>query len=200
MNAATTAVVLVGFQNELFRDDGGLRDLIEDVAALDAVLQRTIWLVRSLPDDRPLVVSTPLSFTDGYAGLVEPVGVLAAIRDRELFRAGTSAVAPVDALAEFAGRVIELPGRQGLDAFSGTNLDRRLRDSGVLDLVVAGAMTSLCVAATARTAAELGYRVSVVTDCTAAATSVEHSLFCDLVLPMFAELVDSPTLMRRLAS
>lgn len=200
VRAATTALVLVGFQNELFREDGGLRDLVEDVDALDAVLERTVRLVRSLPDDEPLVVSAPLNFADGYEHLVEPVGVLAAIRDRRLFRPETAAADTVEALAELDGRVTEVPGRQGLDAFSGTGLDRLLHDAGVADVVVAGAMTSLCVAATARSAADLGYRVSVVTDCTVAGSQVEQSLFCDAVLPMFADVVQSSELLRALAS
>jgi nicotinamidase-related amidase len=200
VTARTTAFVLVGFQNEIFGDGGGLRDFVEATAAFDDALERTVRLVRSLPGDTPLVVSTPLSFSDDYAELVEPVGVLAAIRDRGLFRAGTPAVDTVDALTEFDGRVVDVPGRRGLDAFADTDLDRLLRHARVRDVVLAGAMTSLCVAATARAAADLGYRVSVLADCTAASSEVEHRLFCDVVLPMFAEVVESTDVLRALTS
>jgi nicotinamidase-related amidase len=54
------------------------------------------------------------------------------------------------------------------NAFLGTDLERRLRDGEVDDLVVAGMMTSMCVDATVRAAADLGFPVTVVGDACAA--------------------------------
>ncbi|MDO9407441.1 cysteine hydrolase family protein [Patulibacter sp.] len=59
------------------------------------------------------------------------------------------------------------------NAFLDTDLDARLRHDGVRDLVIAGMMTSMCVDATARTASDLGYRVTVVADA-CACPDLEH--------------------------
>lgn len=50
------------------------------------------------------------------------------------------------------------------NAFLGTDLEQRLHDLGAEELVVAGMMTSMCVDATVRAAADFGFRVTVVAD------------------------------------
>jgi nicotinamidase-related amidase len=50
------------------------------------------------------------------------------------------------------------------NSFRETDLERRLRDAGVTDVVVAGMMTSMCVDATVRAAADLGFGCTVVHD------------------------------------
>lgn len=67
----------------------------------------------------------------------------------------------------FAG---ELPGepvvtKQSFDGFLGTDLDEVLKGRGVRGLLIAGLVTSTCVLFTASTATQLGYLVSVVSDC-----------------------------------
>jgi nicotinamidase-related amidase len=52
-------------------------------------------------------------------------------------------------------------------AFIGTDLDLRLRRLGVDHVVLFGLTTDMCVSTTARVAANLGYRVTVVGDATA---------------------------------
>lgn len=59
------------------------------------------------------------------------------------------------------------------NAFLDTDLDARLRHDNVRELVVAGMMTSMCVDASARTASDLGYDVTVVADA-CACPDLEH--------------------------
>ncbi len=54
------------------------------------------------------------------------------------------------------------------NGFLGTALEQTLRDRGVDQLVVAGMMSSMCVDATVRAAADLGFAVTVVHDACAA--------------------------------
>jgi nicotinamidase-related amidase len=54
------------------------------------------------------------------------------------------------------------------NSFRETDLESRLRDAGVTDLVVAGMMTSMCVDATVRAAVDLGFDCTVVEDACAA--------------------------------
>lgn len=64
----------------------------------------------------------------------------------------------------------ELPGepvvtKQSFDGFLGTELDEVLAERGIRCLLIAGLVTSTCVLFTASTATQLGYLVSVVSDC-----------------------------------
>jgi nicotinamidase-related amidase len=53
------------------------------------------------------------------------------------------------------------------NSFVATDLDARLKDAGIADLVLAGFMTHMCVNSTARGAFNLGYRPTVVASATA---------------------------------
>lgn len=53
------------------------------------------------------------------------------------------------------------------NAFVATDLDARLKEAGITDLVLAGFMTHMCVNSTARGAFNLGYRPTVVASATA---------------------------------
>jgi nicotinamidase-related amidase len=52
--------------------------------------------------------------------------------------------------------------------FIGTDLEKHLRTNGITDVVVVGLTTEHCVSSTVRTAANLGFNVTVVNDATAA--------------------------------
>jgi nicotinamidase-related amidase len=60
-----------------------------------------------------------------------------------------------------AERVIE---KNFPNSFRGTELERALKDAGVKELVVAGMMTHMCVDASVRQAADLGYKVTLLGD------------------------------------
>ena len=54
------------------------------------------------------------------------------------------------------------------NSFLGTDLEQRLRDLGVEEVVVTGMMTSMCVDATTRAGADLGFKMTLVPDACAA--------------------------------
>ena len=59
------------------------------------------------------------------------------------------------------------------NAFLGTELEQHLRGLGVGEVVVAGMMTSMCVDATTRAGADLGFEMTLVADA-CAAPGLEH--------------------------
>lgn len=63
---------------------------------------------------------------------------------------------PIDGEAQFR--------KSANSAFIGTTLEAHLRDSGITDVVIAGFVTDHCVSTTARMAANLGFRTTVVGD------------------------------------
>ncbi|MGI8792603.1 MAG: hypothetical protein ACR2H3_05415 [Acidimicrobiales bacterium] len=89
MAPSSTALVLIGFQNDFFAPDGALYGDITDVGAPERVLAATVGLIDRLAATETLIVATPIVFMPTYAELLRPVGILAAIKARGAFQVGT---------------------------------------------------------------------------------------------------------------
>ena len=87
----------------------------------------------------------------------------------------------------------------GWDAFTGTELDSRLRRRGVRSVVIAGIATSIGVESTARTARELGYEVVVAHDAVTDLVASAHANSLDVILPRIARLESAEVLAERLS-
>src|SRR5580765_43868 len=84
-------------------------------------------------------------------------------------RPGSTFFLPGTEGAEIHASVRPLDGETVLEknfpnSFRGTELDGRLKRAGVGELVVAGMMTHMCVDASVRQAADLGYKVTLLGD------------------------------------
>ena len=87
------------------------------------------------------------------------------------------------------------------NSFRGTQLDKLLKDAGAQNLVVAGMMTHMCVDATVRHAADLGYKVTLLGDaCAARAQTFEgetvparhvHAAFLAALNGFYAKVIHS---------
>lgn len=196
MDRRSTAVVLVGFQCDYFAPHGAVADVVAETAP--DVLHRTLELLRAVAGTPVLLVSTPIVFTSEYEELVDPVGVLHLVQQRRAFQSGAPGSRSIPELAPFRRQIVELPGKRGLNAFTDTGLDDLLRAHGVVDVVLAGAVTSICIDSTARAAHERGYRVHVLSDCVASRSRFEHRFFCDEIFPIYAGVLAVPELLARL--
>ena len=93
------------------------------------------------------------------------------------------------------------------NAFLDTGLEETLGERGAEELVVAGMMSSMCVDATVRAAADLGYSVSVVHDACAAPDlefggrtipgDVVHGAFMAALADGYAEVTSAAELLAR---
>lgn len=63
---------------------------------------------------------------------------------------------------------------------------------------MARAVSSVCIDSTGRSAYELGYRVTVLSDCTVGRTSFEQEFYCEKIFPLYGEVIDHVELLRRL--
>jgi nicotinamidase-related amidase len=90
--------------------------------------------------------------------------------------------------------------KEGYSAFQGTGLSRWLKARGILDLVVAGVMTDLCVESTVREAFEKGFRVFVAQDACASKDKALHNAALAVMARGFAYLAGSGELSKAVRS
>jgi len=91
------------------------------------------------------------------------------------YRSGALPLAGIDEAVAEAARLLGIARRAGEpvlpkglpNAFAGTALEARLRETGRRELILAGFMTHMCISSTARAALDLGYRTTVVAGATA---------------------------------
>jgi nicotinamidase-related amidase len=188
MNVLNTALILVGYQNDYFGKQGVLHQVVEESSRVNNVITNTVDLIDNLPDG-VLIVSTPITFTCTYEELLEPVGILKNIKEAGALQAGTKGVEAIEELSPFKSRIVEVSGRRGFNAFAYTDLHLRLQEKKITNVVIAGAITSICIDSTGRHAHELGYRVSILSDCTAARTVFEQEFYCENIFPVYAEVI-----------
>lgn len=198
MKPSTTAFVLIGYQNDYFSSGGILRSAIEESAVTTNALENTMDLLRHLAPTQATLIQTPIIFTPTYEELVEPVGILKVIRDVGAFQEGQPGAEVIPEFAAYGDRIRTITGKRGLNAFSNTLLNDVLADNNIETVVVAGAVTSVCIDSTARSAHEKGYSVVVLDDCTAGRSDFEQKFYCEQIFPLYATVMSSTALVEAL--
>ena len=139
-----------------------------------------------MPDTALLVIDIQNDYFPGGAMELEGADAAGAKAGAALekFRNNGNPVIHVRHLSVRPGSTFFLPGTKGAEihpsvsprgvetvieknfpnSFRGTRLEQTLKDSGVKNLVVAGMMTHMCVDATVRHAADLGYKITLLGD------------------------------------
>jgi nicotinamidase-related amidase len=178
----TRALVIVDIQNDYF--PGGAHPLHEPQAAAacaQSLLQR---------------------FRAGGEQVVHVQHVWEGA-DAPFMRPGTAGVEIYEPLSPLPGETLIT--KDAPNAFLRTALEGVLRESGAGGLVVCGMMTSMCVDATVRAAADLGFEVTLVHDaCAAPALSfggvdvpapAVHAAFVGALASAYATVVDAAGLL-----
>jgi nicotinamidase-related amidase len=186
LDPATTALVLIEYQNEFTSPGGVLHDAVADVMAKTGMLANTVALAEAARAAGVTVMHAPITFAPGYNELSRhPYGILKGVVDGSAFVKGTWGAAIVDELAPTGGDIL-IEGKRGLDTFASTNLDFILRSKGIETIVLGGFLTNCCVESTMRTGYEHGFRVITVRDCLAATSQEEHDNAIAYDYPMFS--------------
>ena len=190
-----TAIILIGFQNDYFSSDGLLEGALEDAEGRVKMLAQTEVLLEGLKATPALIISTPIVFTPDYRELLEPTGILEVIKDVGAFREGEKGSETIPELQRYGERILEVPGKRGLNAFSNTELEQKLQERNIVDVVIAGVVTSICIDSTGRAAHERGYRVSILGDCTAGRSAFEQEFYLEKIFPLYAQVVGAGALL-----
>lgn len=191
MNPESTALILVGYQNDYFAPNGILRGVVEEPNRVDTVLANSLAFIRSLVPSPVTVIATPIVLEPEYRALANSVGILDKIKASGAFKAGSAGAETVPQLAAFGDRITYVTGKVGFNAFSNTKLDHVLQQRGIKDVLVAGMVTSLCIDSTGRAAYERGYSVKILSDCTSARTRAEQDFFCKNIFPLYGGVLES---------
>ncbi len=197
MNLDNTAFIFIGYQNDYFADDGILRAAIEESAVTNRVLENTLQLIEAVTESGATMIQTPIIFTPSYDELVNPVGILKVIQDVGAFQDGKPGSEVIPSFKTMSSRIQTISGKRGLNAFSNTELARTLEENGIETVVMAGAVTSICIDSTARSAHERGYSVVVLDDCTAGRSNFEQTFYCENIFPLYATVMSSPSLLEQ---
>ena len=139
-----------------------------------------------MPDTALLIIDIQNDYFPGGAMELEGADAAGAKAGAALekFRKNGNPVIHVRHLSVRPGSTFFLPGTKGAEihasvsprdvetvieknfpnSFRGTKLEQTLKESGVKNLVIAGMMTHMCVDATVRHAADLGYKITLLGD------------------------------------
>jgi nicotinamidase-related amidase len=198
IDPATTALVLIEYQNDFTSKGGVLHDAVARVMGETHMLENTVTLVAAARRKGVTIMHAPITFAPGYGELGRhPYGILKGVVDGKAFVQGSWGAAIVDALRPEPGDIV-IEGKRGLDTFASTNLDFILRNKGIKTVILGGFLTNCCVESTMRTAYEHGFQVLTLTDCVAATSTEEHTNALKYDFPMFSQPVASADLIGRL--
>jgi nicotinamidase-related amidase len=191
IDPATTAVVLIEYQNDFTSEGGVLHGAVGAVMDKTGMLDNTRRVVEAAREAGATVMHAPIAFAEGYNELSShPYGILKCVVDGHAFVKGSWGAAIVDELAPQPGDIV-IEGKRGLDTFASTNLDFILRSKGIETIALGGFLTNCCVESTMRTGYEHGYRVVTLNDCLAATSIEEHDNALAYDFPMFSEPMSS---------
>lgn len=123
LDPATTAVVLIEYQNEFSSDGGALHGAVAKVMDKTNMLANTAQVVEAARAAGVTIMHAPITFAAGYNELSRhPYGILKGVVDGSAFVKGTWGAAIVEDLAPQEGDIV-IEGKRGLDTFASTNLD-----------------------------------------------------------------------------
>lgn len=137
-----------------------------------------------------LVIFVNVAFLPGHPEVSPRDRLFGGLREHGLMTVGS----PGSALAAGLETQPEdlLVTKQGVSAFVDTELDRILRNAGVVDIAVVGYATSGAVLSTVRSGHDLGYSVTVYSDACADFDDQVHDVLMTKVFPMTATVGRSP--------
>ena len=190
MNASKSAIILIGYQNDYFSKNGILTNLVEDTSKKLNVLSNTTQLIQNI-NEEILIISTPIIFSEDYSELLEPIGILKIIKDSNAFKLGTTGSETIKELKQFENRIIEIPGKHGLNAFIGTELEKVLLENEIKTIILAGCVCSICIDSTGRAAFDKNFEVIMLSDCITGRTLFEQDFYCKEVFPLYSKVMNS---------
>jgi nicotinamidase-related amidase len=140
------------------------------------------------------VIYVKVGFRPGYPEVSPANKSFGALAASGAFVGETSRVHPAVAPEDGDVEVI----KKRISAFAGSDLQMILRAGGIDTLVLTGISTSGVILSTLRAAADLDYKLVVLSDCCLDGDPEVHRVLLEKVFPRQAEVIDAGSWQRRL--
>ena len=199
--AEKAAIVLIEPQNDFLKPGGTMYQYIEDQLEKRNVISNLENLLDSARGKVNNIFYVPFHpFKEGFPELKKGGPACEGLRGLEMemeaewgtgaWLEGTPGPEIIDEL-EPQPEDIVVEGKKTLDAFHSTALDYLLRANEIEYVVMTGFHTNWCVESTARSAYDKGYRVLVISDCTATDTQEEQDYAEEFIFPKIGNVMTS---------
>lgn len=191
------ALMLMDYQEALCRQDGALgragagAEVVRRRVLEAAVVVLEQFRGRGLPR-----IHVRVAFDEDYTRMTSASPRFAAIREQRMLLESDPGSAICPELEPQAGELVVTKGC--VSPFVGTSLPQALIALAPTELVLGGVVTNHVVESTARTAADSGYRVTVLEDLCAAVDERSHAFAVEQTLPAYGRVVRSADYVRDL--
>lgn len=163
MKPDETAVVFIEFQNEFCKEGGKFHDGVKAEIERQGTVPNAAKLLDGARQAGCLVIHSPFVYDEAWVDGCQACGILAGAKQLGACRPGEWGTEIIDEMAPVDGETV-LEGKRALSAFTNTQLGDLLAKNSIKNLVLAGFLTNVCLEATARSAYDLGYHVTIASD------------------------------------
>lgn len=197
--AEKTAIVLIEPQNDFLSEGGTMYAHIKEQLAERGVIENLQNLLEGAREKRVRIFYVPFhSFEVGFPELKKGGPGYEGLRGIEIemeadwgtgaWLRGTPGPEIIPELTPQKGDIV-VEGKKTLDAFHSTALDYLLRANEIEYVAFTGFHTNWCVESSARSAYDKGYRVMVLSDCTATDTEREQRYAEEVIFPKIGKVM-----------
>ncbi len=172
---------------------------LADEVARRGILARISTLADAFRAAGLPVIHLHVAHRQGYIDVPRTSVIIARSMKENRMLVSSSEVESVDEVAPKANDIVHARSFS-LVAFHGTDLDSMLRNMGVSTLVPVGVSTNVAISGTSLCGSDLGYQVVVPEDCIAGATQESHEFIVQNLLPLYATISESQTIIEVLGS
>jgi nicotinamidase-related amidase len=185
-----TGLLLVDPYNDFLSDGGKVWPRVKEVAEEVGLLNNLRTVVAAVRGAGIQVLLVPHRRWEpgDYEGWDQPTPYQVESGRRQVFARGSWGG---EWYPDFAPRPDDIVIKEhwGSSGFANTDLDFRLKQRGIIRLIVVGMLANTCIECTSRFATELGYHVTLVKDATAAFTEEMMYAAHELNGPTFAHAI-----------
>lgn len=200
IQAEKTAIVLIEPQNDFLSEGGTMYQYIREQLKERKVIQNLQKLLKGARGKVKIYYCPFEAFEPGFPELKADGPGTEGLRGIEMgmkadwgtgaWLKGTPGPEIIDELTPEEGDII-IRGKFTLDAFHSTAINYLLRANEIENVAVVGFHTNWCVESTARSAYDNGYRVMVISDCTATDTEREQKYAEEVIFPKIGKVLTS---------
>jgi len=190
LNNARTAVLIMDYENDI------MSMLPESVQT--PLLEKASTILKASRKANLPIIYVVVRFREGYPEINPQNKLFSSLKDSGRLREGSPGAGIHEKVAPQAGDIIVTKRRVG--AFSTTDLETILRSNNINTLVLFGISTSGVVLSTVRWAADMDYKLAVISDACADGDPEVHRILMDKLFPRQSTVVNTQEFLRAIGA